>query len=97
MKLLALSTINPYPELKSPEHLEKSGTEFGSWLKEQVRETNTLLLSADESLNALASGEAPSLHQTMLKLEEAKLSLQFLEQLRNRLMSAYQELLREQI
>ena len=33
----------------------------------------------------------------MITLEQAKLSFQYLEQIRNRLMSAYQDLLREQI
>jgi len=62
-----------------------------------LTDTNEQLLAADTALQQLASGNATSLHQTMLTLEEAKLSFQFLEQVRNRLMSAYQDILREQI
>ncbi len=70
---------------------------FSQWLSEQVAETNTQLNSADQALNDLASGQSTNLHQTMITLEQAKLSFQYIEQIRNRLMSAYQDLLREQI
>ena len=71
--------------------------EFSHWLTDKVSETNEKLVAADDALQQLASGQATSLHQTMLTLEEAKLSFQFLEQIRNRLMSAYQDILKEQI
>jgi flagellar hook-basal body complex protein FliE len=66
---------------------------FAQWLSH----TNDTLVAADKSLQALASGQAQNLHETMLQLDEAKLSLQFLQQVRNRCLSAYQDLLREQI
>ena len=62
-----------------------------------LTDTNDHLLAADSALQALASGQSTSLHQTMLSLEEAKISFQFLEQIRNRLMSAWQDILKEQI
>ena len=71
--------------------------DFTHWLTDAVSGTNDKLVAADDALQQLASGQATSLHQTMLTLEEAKLSFQFLEQIRNRLMSAYQDILREQI
>ena len=59
-----------------------------------LSDTNDHLLAADQALQALASGHATNLHQTMLTLEEAKLSFQFLEQIRNRLMGAWPDILR---
>ncbi len=70
---------------------------FGDWVTEQISSTNDQLNAADQALHQLASGHTENLHHTMILLEEAKLSFQFMEQIRNRLMSAYQELLREQI
>ena len=70
---------------------------FAQVLSTTLSTTNEQLLGADTALQQLASGQATNLHQTMLTLEEAKLSFQFLEQVRNRLMSAYQDILREQI
>ena len=76
---------------------EKPTSSFANWLTTTVSETNEQLVGADNALQQLASGQATNLHQTMLTLEQAKLSFQFLEQVRNRLMSAYQDILREQI
>lgn len=76
---------------------EKPAATFANWLSDKVSDTNHQLLEADRALQQLASGQAVSLHQTMLTMEEAKLSFQFLEQIRNRLMSACQDILREQI
>jgi flagellar hook-basal body complex protein FliE len=79
------------------EATQKPEATFGQWLGEQVADTNNQLNAADQALNELASGRTENLHQTMITLEQAKLSFQYLEQIRNRLMTAYQELLREQI
>ncbi len=76
---------------------EQPQPSFAHFLSDHVSTTNSQLLAADHALQQLAGGHAQSLHQTMLTLEEAKLSFQFLEQIRNRLMSAYQDILREQI
>lgn len=88
-------TINQ--PIKGMEAAEKPDQSFSNWLLESVSNTNQQLLAADTALQQLASGQAVSLHQTMLTIEEAKLSFQYLEQIRNRLMAAYQEILREQI
>lgn len=79
------------------EKIQKPDIPFSSWILEKVQDTNTKLLQADNSLEALASGQGESLHQTMLTLEEARLSFQLLEQIRTRLMQSWQELAREQI
>jgi flagellar hook-basal body complex protein FliE len=81
---------------KSTEYSEPA-TNFSNWVGEKISETNDQLNAADEALTQLASGKAEHLHQTMITLEQAKLSFQYLEQIRNRLMTAYQDLLREQI
>lgn len=89
-----LSLTASYKELET---INPSTPSFTHWLTDKVSETNEHLLAADQALQELALGQATSLHQTMLTLEQAKLSFQFMEQIRNRLMSAYQDILREQI
>jgi flagellar hook-basal body complex protein FliE len=66
-------------------------------LVEQLQQTNHTLNEAEKAVQSLAAGQTKSLHQTMLTLEQAKLSFQFAQQIRNRLVGAYQELIREQI
>ena len=58
---------------------------------------NNELNITDKNLQNLAHGETQDLHEIMIQIEETKLSFQFLEQVRNRLLTAYQELMREQI
>lgn len=82
---------------KSMEMSQKPEANFGHWMGEKISETNNLLNTADQALTQLAAGNTENLHQTMITLETAKLSFHYLEQIRNRLMTAYQDLLREQI
>lgn len=82
---------------KSGEAAPKPQANFGQWMGEKISDTNTLLNNADQALSELAAGKTENLHQTMITLETAKLSFHYLEQIRNRLMTAYQDLLREQI
>jgi flagellar hook-basal body complex protein FliE len=70
---------------------------FGAWFNEQLAEVNGQLQRADAGLQSLALGDAQNLHQVMINLEEAKLSLQLLVQVRNHALDAYQEILRMSI
>ena len=97
MRIDAELPIHLTPEIKGMEAVEKPTLSFANWLTDAVGATNHKLVEADNALQQLASGHAVSLHHTMLTLEEAKLSFQYLEQIRNRLMAAYQDIMREQI
>lgn len=97
MKIEATLPLHFTPQIKEMTPVENTAPSFANWLTQTVSKTNDQLLNADNALQQLASGQAVSLHQTMLTLEEAKLSFQYLEQIRNRLMTAYQDILREQI
>lgn len=97
MKIESLSPLFLTPNPKSMEFNKPSETSFSQWIADKITTTNNQLNEADHALNQLASGHAENLHHTMITLEQAKLSFQYLEQIRNRLMGAYQDLLREQI
>jgi flagellar hook-basal body complex protein FliE len=70
---------------------------FGAWFAQEVGQVNASLVRADDDIRKLATGEAPSLHEVMIHLEEAKLSFQLLAQVRNRMLDAYQEVMRMQV
>ena len=70
---------------------------FGNWFTQEVGAVNASLVNADSDIKKLAVGEVQSLHQVMIHLEEAKLSFQLLAQVRNRLLDAYQEVMRMQV
>ena len=97
MKIGSTLPINFNQPSNKTELTEKSPSSSAQAFTHFLTDTNDHLLAADTALQELASGHATSLHQTMLTLEEAKISFQFLEQVRNRLMSAWQDILRELI
>jgi flagellar hook-basal body complex protein FliE len=70
---------------------------FGTWFAQELQSVNTTLVGANDDIQKLASGEATSLHEVMINLEEAKLSFQLLAQVRNKLLEAYQEVMRMQV
>jgi flagellar hook-basal body complex protein FliE len=73
------------------------GAGFENWLAQQLVVTNEKLVEADQGVRRLALGEAENLHQVMIALEEAKLRFDLVVQVRNRLVEAYQDVLRMRI
>ena len=72
------------------------GGAFDSMLS-AIRSVNDRLLASDKAVRSLALGNVENLHQTMMSLEETRLSLQLLLQVRNGALDAYQQLMRMQI
>ena len=75
----------------------RRGGDFNIWLKEQVAEVNRQIIDSDQQLRQLALGEAENLHQVMIALEKAKTSFELTVQVRNKLLEAYQDIMRMQI
>lgn len=70
---------------------------FGAWFSSELDAVNGALAASSQDVRKLATGQAPSLHDVMIHMEEAKLSFQLLAQVRNRLLDAYQEVMRMQV
>lgn len=71
--------------------------QFAAWFSQQLSQANGQLQTADHGLRQLAAGDASNLHQVMINLEEAKLSMQLVMQVRNYVLDAYRELLQMQV
>ncbi|MDZ7580207.1 MAG: flagellar hook-basal body complex protein FliE [Deltaproteobacteria bacterium] len=74
-----------------------SAPSFGAVMREAVDSTNRLQEQADREIQALAVGKNGDLHKTMIAMEEAGVSFSLLMQVRNRIVAAYQEIMRMQI
>jgi len=70
---------------------------FAEWFDGQVGQLNTQLLQAEQGVQQLAAGDAASLHDVMIRMEEARLSMQLAVQLRSRVLEAYQDVMRMQV
>jgi len=93
-----VSFIPPLRELSTAPLAEaRPAGDFASWMGQALGQVNGQLTQADAGLQALAAGRADNLHQVMISLEEARLGLQLVVQVRNRLLEAYQDILRMQV
>lgn len=73
-----------------------TGGAFQSLLS-AVNQVNGELVAGNQAVRNLALGNVENLHQSMMTLEHARLSLQLMLQVRNGVLDAYQELMRMQI
>ena len=70
---------------------------FGKVIQRFIQDTNTQQLQADRSVELLATGQSDSVHGTMLALTKADLSLRLFMEVRNKVIEAYQEVMRMQL
>lgn len=71
--------------------------DFGAMIGNGISQTDQGLRAADQSLRALAAGENIPLHDVMISMESARMNLMLMVEVRNRLVEAYQELMRMQL
>jgi flagellar hook-basal body complex protein FliE len=74
-----------------------AGVGFGQMVSQGIGEVNQQLLASQTDLQQLATGNVQNLHQIMIRLEESSLSFQLLLQVRNRLLEAYQDVMKMQV
>lgn len=70
---------------------------FLGTLKEAIAETNALQLQASDAVERMVTGGDQSLHQTMVAMQKADISFQLMMQIRNKIVTAYQEIQRMQL
>lgn len=90
------SAAAPMPELGPSGAADAAGS-FGHMVNSGIDAVNGQLLNSETDLQRLAVGTAPSLHRVMMGLEETRLSFQLLVQIRNRVLEAYQDVMKMQV
>ena len=68
---------------------------FSDFIKQAVKHVNDMEIEADRSIEKLAKGQV-GIHETMISLQKADISLRLLLQVRNKAMDAYREVMRMQ-
>ena len=74
-----------------------TGHSFASWLMNKVDKANHDLIQADGMAKAFALDDSIPVHQVTYAMEQAKISLEIMLQVRTHLVDAYQELTRMQL
>ena len=67
---------------------------FVDYLSAQVQQVNEKIVVADQRVADVSTGKSQNLHEMMVALNKADLSLKMLTQVRNKAVEAYQELMR---
>lgn len=84
----------------NPVDVAESGgsfSNFGDMLGVAMDNLNRLDNTANSAIAQLASGEDVELHQVMIAMQEADIAFQLATQVRNKLIDAYQEVMRMQV
>ena len=87
-------TINEQiSSVSSPSHLKSKDKGFAHRLKHAVGEVNHLQISADNAMEQVTEGSM-GIHEGMIAISKADISLRLLIQVRNKVMEAYREISR---
>lgn len=78
----------------SDQGTKKPGASFMDHLAEGIKEVDAMQKQSDRMAVDVASGKSENLHETMLAASEAELSFNLMVQVRNKILEAYQEILR---
>ncbi|MFQ5736017.1 MAG: flagellar hook-basal body complex protein FliE [Thermodesulfobacteriota bacterium] len=79
------------------ESASNGGDTFGTVLKDSLEKVNGLQKDANKAIEGLATGEVANVHDTMIAIEKANISFNLMVQVRNKLVQAYEEIMRTQV
>ena len=85
------------PQLATPAP-KSSGTDaFGQLFSDAIQKVESFQTNAKVSADKFLSGEGEELHKVALNAQQAQLSFELFMQVRNKVVSAYQEVMRMQV
>jgi len=99
MNSINITSGTPPLLLKQVENnpVEQAGSSFGGIIKDTISQTVAAEQQSDQAIEGLATGQAKNLHEVMISVEKADISLKMLVQFRNKALQAYEEMMRMQI
>ncbi|TVY10685.1 flagellar hook-basal body complex protein FliE [Paenibacillus cremeus] len=71
--------------------------QFGAYLNDAIASLNNQQASVDKLNEQFVKGEISDVHQVMIASEKASLGLELTVQVRNKVIEAYQEIMRMQV
>ena len=77
-----------------PTGSQEDKTRFGALLKDAISTVNDLSKKSDMEIQKIITGESDELHTAVIAMQRADVSFQMMMQVRNKIVQAYQEVLR---
>lgn len=75
----------------------QDGEGFGATLRQAIERVNQLQFQSGAEIQQLLTGESEDLHKTLLAVQKSELAFEMLLQVRNKVVQAYQEIMRMQV
>ena len=98
MKIETFNLTNFSPEVGQAAKIEQpKGASFSDVLKESIQKVGEVEKTADQEVEKLAKMETKDIHNTMIALEKADITFQTMMQIRNKIINAYEEIMRMQV
>ena len=73
------------------------GKSFADTLKEAVADVNVLQKDSDKKMQDLATGKTTNIPDVMMAAEKADIAVRMMVQVRNKIIDAYQEVMKMQV
>jgi flagellar hook-basal body complex protein FliE len=92
-----VSLVPQPPALVSAPSVPEAKGTFGDVVTNALARTNDTQIRADDAFRDLAMGRTDNIHDVVLSVAKADMSFRMMLEVRNRIMDAYQEIMRLQI
>jgi flagellar hook-basal body complex protein FliE len=89
----SVQTPTRYAISRNPVESSNSSS-FDEILIDSIDQVNRLQVEADSNISDLTTGKQPDIHRTMIAMEKASISFELLMQIRNKVISAYDRIMR---
>jgi flagellar hook-basal body complex protein FliE len=97
MIINALEALSAAQPALAASTVQAAAPGFGTHVMRELQQVNQDLLNSEQMLRQVAAGEPVPLHTVMIHMEETRLAFQTLVQVRNKVLEAYQDLMRMQV
>lgn len=82
---------------RASENISESRESFSTFLRSSLEKVNALEKESEAYTLKLATGELENIHEAMIAAQKADIALQLTMQIRNKVLDAYNEIMRMQI
>ncbi len=96
LKIKSIQPLSLPPVEKGEANDAAPGSDFKKILSNSIQEVNKLQTEANESVQGMVLGKT-DIHTAMIDMEKAGISFRLMMQVRNKMLSAYEEVMRMQI
>lgn len=88
---------SPLTQAKSEKNVQEAGQSIGTTFEAMLQDVNQAQLNAEAKQVELVTSTNKDIHGTMIAMEKAEISFRLMMQVRNKMVDAYEEIMRMQV